>query len=52
MKLKITKNMDYRVSPAVIQAFRAGTDVEVPKKTADALIKAGAATPLTADKQE
>lgn len=56
MKVKILRDHDHRISPAVVQAFKAGTEDDVPKSTADALIKAGAAeaigkTTPTADKE-
>lgn len=51
MKIRIIKNYDYRHKPAVIQAFRVGQNVNVPKKTAEALISAGAAIPQTAEKE-
>lgn len=47
MKLKILKDYDFRLKPTVMQAFRAGTEVEVPKQTAEALIKVGVADPVT-----
>lgn len=52
MKIKITQDYDYRVRPAVVQHFRAPTEVNVPKKTAEALIEAGAATPVPAETKE
>lgn len=50
MKIQIIKPHDYRVRPAVIQAFRPGV-VNVPKTTAQALIAAGAALPITTQKE-
>lgn len=43
MRIKMTMNYDHRLKPAVVQAFRAGREYSVPKKTALAAIKAGAA---------
>ena len=51
MKIEITKDYDYRVAPARVQAFRVGQRVNVPKKTAETLIEAGAAKPQTAEKE-
>lgn len=45
MKVKILRDCDHRVQPAVIQAFRANTIEDLPKTTAEALIAAGHATP-------
>ncbi len=47
MKLKILKNYDHRLSPAVTQAFKSGSDVDVPKRTAESLIERGAAEVVT-----
>ena len=49
MKLKILKNYDHRLSPAVTQAFKAGSEVDVPKKTAAILIEEGAAEVLASE---
>ena len=46
MRLRILKDHDYRQAPARIQAFRAGTEVNVPKAVAAALVAAGAAQPI------
>lgn len=43
MRVKIKRNHDYRHRPAVIQAFRAGTTPNIPKKTAEHLIEIGVA---------
>ncbi len=51
MKIDVLKNHDHRLAPARIQAFRAGQQVSVPKKTAEQLIAAGAAKPVTAEKE-
>lgn len=51
MKIRILRSHDHRLKPAVIQAFRAGQTVNVPKKTADALVAAGSAEPITAEKE-
>ncbi|WP_171054197.1 hypothetical protein [Arenibacterium halophilum] len=51
MQIEIIKDHDHRHRPAVIQAFRTGQTPNVPKKVADALIAAGAAKPLTAEKE-
>ena len=52
MKLRILRDYDHRLKPTVIQAFRAGSDVSVPRNTAEALIAAGAAQPLSKPKQK
>lgn len=44
MKVKILRDCDHRVQPAVTQAFKADTVLDLPKTTADALIAAGHAT--------
>ena len=46
MKVRITRDHDYRHAPARVQAFRAGAEVNVPREVAEALIAAGAAQPL------
>ena len=46
MKIRIIKDVDHRVKPAVIQAFRAGGEHNLPKATAEALISSGSATPV------
>lgn len=43
MRIKILKDHDYRLAPARIQAFKAGTEPNVPKKTAEDLIEIGVA---------
>lgn len=43
MKVRMLRDHDHRISPAVVQAFKAETEVDVPKATAEALIGAGAA---------
>ncbi len=43
MKLKIIKDYDHRVSPAIVQAYREGTEVTVPREIGAALLKAGVA---------
>lgn len=50
MKIKVLKNDDHRLAPAIVQHFRAGSVVSVPKKTADALIARGSAQPATKHK--
>ncbi len=52
MKVRIMKDDDYRVKPAVIQVFRAGSEVTVPKKTAEALIARGSAQSLPVEHKE
>lgn len=52
MKIRVLRNYDHRLKPAVIQAFRAGTVVNVPRDTAEALIAAGAAQALSKPKQK
>lgn len=44
MKIEVLRPVDYRIAPAVIQAFPVGFH-DVPKATADALIASGAAIP-------
>ena len=44
MKIRVLRDHDYRLKPAVIRAFRSGI-INVPRKTAQALIDAGAAEP-------
>ena len=39
MKLKILKDHDHRITPAKVQAFKADKEVDVPRKTADVLLK-------------
>lgn len=43
MKIKITEDHDHRPTPASVQAFKEGTEPNVPENTAKALIKAGVA---------
>lgn len=43
MRIKVLRDYDYRHRPAVIQAFRAGTTPNIPKKTAEKLIALGVA---------
>ena len=52
MWVKITKDVDHRVRPVVIQAFRAGGEHNLPKATAEALIASGSATPIKTEKKE
>lgn len=52
MKIKILRDYDHRLKPTAIQAFRAGSTVNVPRNTAEALIAAGAAQPLSKPKQK
>lgn len=52
MWINIIVNADHRVTPARIQAFRAGTSANVPKKTAEALIARGVATPADTSKED
>ena len=52
MKVRIIKNDDHRVKPAVIQSFRAGSEVTVPKKTAEALIARGSAEPISPEQKD
>lgn len=51
MKIRVTRDYDHRLAAARIQAFRVGQVPNVPKKTAEALIAAGAAEPVTAEKE-
>ena len=50
--MKIIKNVDHRIKPAVIQAFRAGGEHNLPKATAEALIASGSATPVQSETKE
>lgn len=43
------KDYDHRLAPARIQAFRAGTEPNVPRGTARKLIAAGAAESIGGD---
>lgn len=43
MKIEILKDHDHRISPGLVQAFKAGSVVDVPRATAQALIAAGSA---------
>lgn len=43
MRVEILRDADHRVAPAVVQAFKAGTILCLPQKTAQSLIAAGAA---------
>ena len=47
MKIRILEDHDHWPTPAFTQAFKAGTEPDVPRKTADALIKLGKAEPIT-----
>ncbi|WP_392338859.1 hypothetical protein [Loktanella salsilacus] len=46
------KDDDYRVKPAVIQAFCAGSEVTVPKKTAEVLIARGSAQAFSVENKD
>lgn len=46
MRLRILRDHDHRIAPARTLAFKAGSDVNVPRAIARALIAAGAAQPL------
>ena len=52
MKIRIVRDVDHRPKPADIQAFRAGTTVNVPRNTAEALIASGAAHQLSNTRKE
>ncbi len=52
MRVRIIKDDDHRLKPAVIQAFRAGGEHNLPKATAEALIARGSATPVETEKKE
>lgn len=43
MRVEVLRNADHRLSAGRIQAFRAGTIVNIPKATAQSLIERGAA---------
>lgn len=45
MKIRMLKDADHRVRPAVWQAFRAGKIYSVPRQTGEALIRREAAIP-------
>jgi hypothetical protein len=48
MKIKVTKDHDHKVKPAVTMAFKARPEpYDVPKAIAAALIEAGAAQPVS-----
>lgn len=51
MKIRVLREAEYRLAPARIQVFRAGSEVNVPKKTAEYLIEQGAAEPLNPPKE-
>jgi len=46
MKVQILRDADYRLAPSRVQAFRAGSVVNIPRATAQALIASGAAKPV------
>ncbi|WP_417701946.1 hypothetical protein [Pseudophaeobacter sp.] len=48
MKIKILNDAHHRINSGSSQSFRAGSEVDVPKATADALIEAGKAEAVTA----
>lgn len=52
MKVRIIIDADHRVKPAVIQAFRAGSEVTVPKKTAEALTARGSAEAIHSEQKD
>jgi hypothetical protein len=43
VKIRVLKDYDHKIAPARIQAFRAGSVVNVPRPTAGQMIAAGAA---------
>jgi hypothetical protein len=52
MKIKMLKDHDHRVKPAVIQAFRADREYTVPKSTGISLINVGAAEEIATKPKE
>lgn len=52
MKIKVLQDHDYRLAPARIQAFKAGAEPNVPKKTAEHLIEIGVAKEAETPKAE
>lgn len=50
-QVRILKDHVYAHAPAVRQSFREGQTPHVPPSVAKALIKAGVAEPITADKE-
>lgn len=46
MRIRILRDFDLRVEPAVTLAFRAGTEDDRPRVIAEQLIAAGAAEPI------
>ncbi len=49
MWVRIIENADHRISSAKSQSFTAGSKLNLPRKTAEALIGRGKAEPVTAD---
>lgn len=47
MKVRILTDAHHRVSSGLSQAFREGSEPDVPKETADALIARGVAEKIT-----
>lgn len=52
MRVRILKDHDHRLGPAAVQALRAESDVNLPRRTAEDLIKAGVAERLPPDTKE
>lgn len=52
MKVRIIKDDDHRIKPAVFQAFREGAELNLPKATAKALIARGSATSLETEQKD
>lgn len=50
--VRITRDHDFHHAPAVVQAFKADTDVVVDSSVAKALIEAGVAEKLTAETED
>lgn len=52
MRVRILKDHDRRLGPAVVQALKADTDVTLPRRDAEDLIKAGIAARAPQDAKE
>lgn len=50
--VRILRDHDHKIAPALVLAFKAGTEPEVDPAVAEALFDAGAAEPLTAQTED
>ena len=50
MKIRVLKGAHYRVSSGLSQSFAAGSEIDVPQRTAEALIERGEAEKITGRK--